>query len=90
MRSVSNLVVPLGHVRFVLFDAREGSPSYGVYDDVTIGVTHYSMLSIPPGVVYAWRTVGEETAMVVNCATELWAPDESTNQPLDTYTYSWE
>lgn len=85
-----NLAAPIGALRFVLHDTRQESPTFGAFDDITIGEEHYQLLTIPPGVAYAWRNVGMATAYVINCSTELWAPDESMNLPFETYSYTWE
>lgn len=87
--STSNMVVPVGEVRFVMYDTREESPTFGKFDDVTIGDKNYQLLTIPPHVVYAWRNVRDTTAVVLNCATELWSPNESSNLPLETYPFEW-
>jgi len=87
--SVSNMVVPVGEVRFVMFDASEGSATKGEYDDVTIGESNYQMLVVPPGVVYAWRNSADRSALVLNCATELWSAGESSHLPLEAYPFEW-
>lgn len=87
--STSNMVVPVGMVRFVFHDRREGSPTFGQFQEVTIGEDNYQLLVVPPHVLYAWRNEKETIATVLNCATELWSPNESSNIPLETYTYSW-
>jgi dTDP-4-dehydrorhamnose 3,5-epimerase len=85
-----NLAVPIGALRFVLHDTRKDSPTFGAFDDITIGEENYQLLTVPPGVVYAWRNAGSTTAYVINCSTEVWTPEESTNLPLETYSYTWE
>ncbi|MEK9155504.1 MAG: dTDP-4-dehydrorhamnose 3,5-epimerase family protein [Patescibacteria group bacterium] len=87
--STSNMVVPVGEVQFLMHDTREGSVTKGKYENVTIGESNYQLLTIPPGVVYAWRNTQEQTAFVLNCATELWSPNESSNLSLDTYPCEW-
>lgn len=89
-RSTSNMVVPVGMVRFVLYDDREDSSTRGQFQEITIGEDDYQLLIIPPRVHYAWRNTRDTTATVLNCASELWSPDESTNLPLETHPYPWE
>ena len=92
VRAEGNLAVPHGRARFVLYDAREESPTYGEFMDVTMASegTAYRLLTIPPGVALAWRNLGTDMAIVANCATEAHAPEESRVLPLDTYAYEWE
>lgn len=88
-KSQSNMAVPIGRVKFVLHDTRDGSPTKGQFQDVYLGDNSYKLLTVPPGVVYAWKNLLNTTAYVINCATEAWSPDESKNLPLTEYPYSW-
>ncbi len=87
--STSNIVVPIGEARFVMVDARDGSPTKGQYDDVTLGESNYQMLTVPPGIAYGWRNNSNRSALVFNCASETWSVTESSNVPLETYPFEW-
>lgn len=87
--SWSNLTVPVGRVKFVLHDLRDGSPTQGQFQEVYLGDNHHCLLTIPPGIAYAWKNLVPETAMVANCATEAWSPDESKNLPFTDIVYPW-
>ena len=91
-RAEGNLAVPHGRVRSVLYDAREESTTYGEFMDVILGSegSAYRLLTVPAGVALAWRNLGEDTAIVANCATEPHTPDEGKTLPLDTYAYEWD
>lgn len=88
-KSTSNMAVPIGRVKFVLHDTRDGSPTKGQFQEVYLGDNSYKLLTVPPGVAYGWKNLTGETAFVVNCATEMWAPDESKNVPIGTFAYPW-
>lgn len=87
--SWSNLSVPVGRVKFVLFDDRDSSPTKGQFQEVFLGENRYALLTIPPGIAYAWKNLSTETSIIANCATETWSPDESKNLPFDAIAYSW-
>ena len=91
-RADGNLAVPHGRVRFVLYDARVESPTYGEFMEVTLAPDGdaYRLLTIPVGVALAWRNLGDDMAIVANCATEAHAPEEGKVLPLDTYAYAWD
>ncbi|MBI4142381.1 dTDP-4-dehydrorhamnose 3,5-epimerase family protein [Candidatus Uhrbacteria bacterium] len=91
-RAVANLAVVSGRVRFVCYDAREESLTYGEFQEVTLAPegASYQLLTVPAGVALAWRNLGDAMALVVNCATEVYAPDESRTLPLDTFAYEWD
>lgn len=87
--SWSNLAVPIGRVKFVLYDTRENSTTKGQFQEIYLGDNSYKLLTIPPGVAYAWRNLLPETAMVANCASELWSQGEQRMIPFDEVPYQW-
>ena len=91
-RSSSNMTVPLGRVRFVLYDAREGSETAGRFQEVILGDSgeEYRLLTVPPGVPYGWSNLSPFMALVANCATEAHVPGEGQTLPIGTITYDWE
>ncbi len=88
-KSVSNLAAPVGHVKFVLSDQREDSPTKGQVHAVELGSDCYQLLIIPPGVAYAWQNAGATAAIIANCASEAWTAGESQNLPLESIIYDW-
>lgn len=50
LRMTLNLVVPIGSVKFVMYDAREDSSTYGVIEEIILNKDNYCRLTIPPGV----------------------------------------
>lgn len=86
-RSTSNMAVVSGTMRFWVRDERDSSPTKGVTEihDLAPVEGKYNLLTVPPGVVYAWRSTGDGVATVGNGATLAWEPDESVNLPLETY-----
>ena len=90
-RSTSNLAVVHGRVRFVLHDPRAASATHGAYQEVVLAPEEesYRLLVVPPGVALAWQNLGADTALIVNCATEVHAPGEGVTLPLETYAYEW-
>lgn len=87
--NVGNLTVPIGRVKFVLHDLREGSPTKGKTDIVFLGDNSYQRLTIPPGIAYAWKNLLPSTAYILNCSSEVFAPGESKNLPLSDIDYTW-
>jgi dTDP-4-dehydrorhamnose 3,5-epimerase len=69
-RTTSNLAVPVGTVRLVLYDERPGSPTEGQTMILEVGELNYILVTIPPGLWTGWQWLGGECALVANCATE--------------------
>lgn len=65
-----------------LWDARPGSPSYGVKQLLYAGVDAPMMLVVPPGVVHAYRNVGVENGIVFNGPNRLYA-GQGKKEPVD-------
>lgn len=85
-----NLVVPVGAIRFVLFDDREGSTTKGTYQDVCISGENYQRLTVPPGVWMGFRGLGDSLNLLLNLANLEHDPAESENIPLENIQFSWE
>jgi len=56
-----------------LWDNRKGSPTYGTHQVVYAGDDAPKSLLIPPGVVHAYKNIGDKTGMVVNSPNRLYA-----------------
>lgn len=65
-----------GTYRVVMWDARENSPSFGRKTEMLAGAEHRVVVVIPPGVVHAYRNVGDEDAYVLNFPDCLYAGRE--------------
>ena len=72
----SNLAVPVGSIRLVLFDARPDSPTQGKTMTIEMGEKHYQRVTIPPGIWTGWKGLGPGMSLVANLATEPHDPDE--------------
>lgn len=86
-RSTTNVAVPVGRVQYVLHDCRESSPTYKQSQTLFLGDNAFWLLTIPPGIAYGWKNLIQETAVVCNCASEVWSADESVNLPLEAFGF---
>lgn len=68
-----NFTFLFGNVKVVLWDARKGSPSYGVRQTILCGVDNPIGLIVPPGVVHAYRNEGNEEVLIINSPNKLYA-----------------
>jgi dTDP-4-dehydrorhamnose 3,5-epimerase len=58
-----------GHLKIVLYDPRETSPTRGVVNEVFLTERNRGLLSIPPYVVHAVQNIGEVDAVWINMPT---------------------
>jgi dTDP-4-dehydrorhamnose 3,5-epimerase len=88
-KMVLNLVVPVGSVRFVLFDDRKESITNGNYIDVTVSSDNYIRLTIPPGLWVAFQGIGKKLNLLLNIASIEHDPSESVTAPLNSIFFRW-
>ncbi len=62
-----------GTFRLYLWDAREDSATYRNYQKLVVGETNRVRVLVPPGVVHAYKNIGDVPALVVNCPNRLYA-----------------
>ena len=91
-RMTLNYAVPHGHIKFVLYDDREGSPTRGELQEIFLGPDNYCLVTVPPLVWNGFKGFGSEMAIVANCASIPHDPDEIDRlDPFDpSIPYDWE
>lgn len=80
---VCNLVVPVGEVRFVIFDDRPGSVSRGRFQEVVLSPDDYRRLTIPPSLWFAFQGRSTSTNLILNVASVAHSPAEETSLALE-------
>lgn len=87
-----NYAVPFGKIKFVLYDARDTSPTKGMLQEIYLGPENYCLVTVPPMVWNGFKGVGMETAIVANCTDIPHDPAEiSRMSPFDpAIPYNWE
>jgi dTDP-4-dehydrorhamnose 3,5-epimerase len=87
-----NLAVPVGRVRLVVFDDRDGSPTRGETVDLTLGPEDYKLVTVPPGLWTAFQGLADGGSLVANCATLPHDPNEADTRALNDgpVDISWE
>ena len=71
-----NYAVPVGQIKLVLFDDREGSRTKGEIQEIFLGEDNYALVTVPPKVWNGFKGVGVGMAVVANCATIPHDPSE--------------
>jgi dTDP-4-dehydrorhamnose 3,5-epimerase len=85
-----NLVVPIGLIRFVMFDDRADSGSVNTFFEVTLGnPSNYARLTVPPGIWMAFQGVSDKTSWLLNIADLKHDPKEADRLKLEEIAYAW-
>ena len=86
---VLNLVVPVGSVRFVVFDDRDSSKTAGEFSETVLSRKKYGRLTIPPKLWVGFQGIGEQESLLLNIASIPHDPDEVERRALKEIDYSW-
>ena len=89
IRMTLNLIVPVGKIRFVLYDDRALSLTLGEKMSVEIGLENYQRLTVPPGVWMAFEGLGEGLNLLLNVADMEHDPDEVERAELEKFEYTF-
>lgn len=92
-QQIDNMAAIQGMVKLVLYDGREGSPSYGRVNELFMGVHQPLIVQIPAGVFHGFKAIGGAEALVINFPSEPYnreSPDEIRIPPdSPTIPYDW-
>jgi len=79
-----HLAVPIGRVRFVIYDDRESSPTQDKIQIVELGRPNdYNRLRIPRGLWYGFTCLRDQPALIANCADRPHDPTDAELRPED-------
>lgn len=83
-RQCQNIAVPVGRVRFVIYDDRERSPTRGTLNIVELGrPDDYARLRIPPFLWYGFKGIAQQPSLIANCVDIPHDPAESEGLDLE-------
>jgi len=82
-----NLIVPVGKIKFVIFDNRDLSCEK--FQEVTISKEHYYRLTIPPMVWVGFQGIFNDESLLLNIADIEHSPEEIDRLDIDDINYDW-
>ena len=87
---VLNLVVPVGTVRFILFDDRDNQDNVNQFQEVTLSIEDgYSRLTIPPMIWVGFQGLGLQKSLVLNIANIEHSPEEVERKEIAEIKFNW-
>ncbi len=81
-----NLVVPVGEIKFILFDNRNNE---GEFQEVIISRSNYCRLTIPPMVWMGFQGLNKNGSTLLNIANIKHDPNEVDRIEIDKINYDW-
>ena len=86
-RMTSNLVVPIGRVRFVIPDLEKTPIEFHV---IELGPDNYQRLTLPPARWFAFQGRSTTTSLILNVADIEHDPEEAEQRPLTDFGFDWD
>ena len=71
-RTTDRLFVCQGHLKIVLYDARDGSSTKGSFMELHGGDARPCLIVVPPGIWHGLQNLGQVDALVLNCPSEAY------------------
>ncbi len=85
-----NLIVPVGAIKFVVYDDREGSATCGAFQEIIISVKdNYQRLVVAPGLWMAFMGADSKTSMLMDIIPEPHDPSEADRLDLEVINYNF-
>lgn len=84
---ILNIVVPVGKIKFVIFDDREKSRTKNQFFEITLSPENYYRLTVQPGLWMAFKGLSNPLNMLLNIASIPHNPNEAENVTLQTINY---
>ena len=84
-----NLIVPVGSVKFVFIDTREKSISKGESFEIVLSKDNYKRLTVPPGIWFGFKGMGDNLNLILNIADLEHHPDEVDRKEIEEIEYNW-
>ena len=86
-----NYAVIDGQLKFVLYDARPDSSTFGDIQEIFLSPENYCLVTVPPMIWNGFKGIGQKATIVANCANMPHDPEEIERKPaFDTsIPYDW-
>ncbi|WP_293713970.1 dTDP-4-dehydrorhamnose 3,5-epimerase [uncultured Parabacteroides sp.] len=89
-RMTLNLIVPLGRIKFIIYDGREESVTKGTFEEIILSPKeNYQRLTIAPGLWLAFCGMDKGTSMLMNIIPEPHDPKEADRKEIDEISYNF-
>lgn len=85
---ILNIIVPVGKIKFVIFDDRKDSVTKNSFFEVTLSNENYFRLTVQPGLWMAFKGMNEGLNMLLNIASIPHNPQEAENVSLQSINYN--
>lgn len=90
-RMALNIIVPVGKIKFVIYDDRINSETYGQFQEIILSPSNnYQRLTLAPGLWMAFQGIDNNTSMLMDIIPEPHDPTEADRKSIDEIKYNFE
>ena len=82
-----NIIVPIGKIRFVLFDDRVGQVNE--FQEIILSNNNYSRLTVPPMIWMGFQGLHSDESILLNIANIKHNPEESETKNIEEIEFNW-
>jgi len=82
-----NLIVPIGEIRFIMYDDREKISSK--FQEVIISTSHYVRLTVPPMIWLGFEGISKGESVILNIADIEHNPMEVDKKNIADINFNW-
>lgn len=89
-RMTLNIIVPVGKIRFVVYDDREGSATNGKFQEVILSSeSNYQRLTLAPGLWMAFQGMDKGISMLMDIIPEPHDPSEADRKDIEEIKFNF-
>lgn len=89
-RMTLNIIVPVGKIKFIVYDDRNESPTFGLFQEIVLSPEYnYQRLTLAPGLWMAFQGIDEKTSMLMDIIPEPHDPSEADRKNLEEIEYNF-
>ncbi|MDN0071276.1 dTDP-4-dehydrorhamnose 3,5-epimerase [Bacteroides caecigallinarum] len=89
-RMTLNIIVPVGKIRFVVYDDREGSATNGKFQEVILSPeSNYQRLTLAPGLWMAFQGMDKGLSMLMDIIPEPHDPSEADRKDIEEIKFNF-
>ena len=86
---VLNIVVPIGKIKFVIYDDRRNSATFSKIQAITLSRENYLRLTLQPMLWFAFQGLSKNSNILLNIANIEHGSDEVDKKDIGFFTFEW-
>lgn len=91
LKMTSNLIIPIGEVKIVIYDNRIDSPTFKFTNEFVLSIYNYKRITIPPKLWYGFKGLSQTDSYIINFSNIIHDPLEQESADLSNFelNYKW-